>query len=212
MDDVAREPAPSLSGAGEAILFAIAGLCVALDVGLGTVVNLIKLPVYLDAVGTIAFALLAGRMGFRGFIIAALVGTAGFVITGLLFNPVVLWFIPTQIAIAAFSFYVARPLLKAYLNGGSLTGARVGLIALLGIGLGIVAGAVSAPIIAFVFGGITGAGASLIVAALLKAGSTLFQSVLASGIASEPIDKTLQLIAALALVRATPSRARRFFF
>jgi energy-coupling factor transport system substrate-specific component len=212
MDDVAREPAPFLSGDGEAMLFAIAGLCVALDVGLGTLVNLIKLPVYLDAVGTIAFALLAGRMGFRGFVMAALVGTAGFVITGLLVNPAVLWFIPTQIAIAAYSFYVARPLLKAYFNGGSLKATRIGLIVLLGIGLGIVAGAVSAPIIAFVFGGITGAGASLIVAALLKAGSTLFQSVLASGIASEPIDKTLQLFAAIALVRATPSRARRLFF
>jgi energy-coupling factor transport system substrate-specific component len=194
------------------MLFAIAGLCVALDVGLGTLVNLVKLPVYLDAVGTIAFALLAGRLGFRGFVIAALVGTAGFVITGLLFNPVVLWFIPTQIAIAAYSFYVARPALSTYLQGGDLGFRRIGLLVILGIGLGIVAGVVSAPIIAYVFGGITGAGASLIVAALLKAGSTLFQSVLASGIASEPIDKTLQLIVAVALVRATPSRARRLLF
>jgi energy-coupling factor transport system substrate-specific component len=172
---------------------------------------LIKIPVYLDAIGTIACALLAGRLGFKGFLLAALVGTASFTISGLLVTPAVLWFIPTQIAIAAFSFYIARPVLGSALAKPGFSAKSVGLVVALGIALGVVAGIVSAPIIAYVFGGITGSGPSLIVAVLLKAGEGLFRSVLASGLASEPIDKTIQLAAAVALVRATPGRIRRLF-
>ena len=40
-------------------LLGIAGLCVALNVALGTAANMLKIPVYLDAVGTIAAAFLA---------------------------------------------------------------------------------------------------------------------------------------------------------
>jgi len=192
-------------------LLGVAGLCVAINVGLGSLANLIKIPVYLDAIGTIACALLAGRLGFRGFLLAALVGAASFTISGLLVTPAVLWFIPTQIAIAAFSFYVARPLLSSALAEGALQGRGIAKIVGLGIALGVVAGIVSAPIIAYVFGGITGSGPSLIVALLLRAGENVFNAVLASGLASEPIDKTIQLAAAVALVRATPGRIRRLF-
>lgn len=192
-------------------LLGVAGLCVAINVGVGSLANLIKVPVYLDAIGTIACALLAGRLGFRGFLLAALVGAASFTISGLLVTPAVLWFIPTQIAIAAFSFYVIRPTLGPALAGDGFRVRAIALVIGLGIGLGVVAGIVSAPIIAYVFGGITGSGPSVIVAVLLKAGEGLFKAVLASGLASEPIDKTIQLAAAAALVRATPSRIRRLF-
>lgn len=211
MSEPASTSAIPLARESETFLYAIAGLCVAIDVGLGAIVNLVKLPVYLDAVGTIAFALLAGRMGLRGFLLSAFVGAAAFVLTGLVFNPVVFWFIPTQVAIAAYSFYVARPLIGGFVSEVRFGLKQILLMVAVGVGLGIVAGAVSAPIIAYVFGGITGAGASLIVAALLKTGANLFQSVLASGFASEPIDKTIQLFVAGALVRATPSRVRRLF-
>jgi len=192
----------------EAMLIGIAALCIGINVGLGVVVYLTKLPIYLDAVGTIACAILLGSWGRRGCAYAAFVGAASFVITGVLLNPVVIWFIPTQIAIAIYTFYVARRTLDRFAGSEVSSVRRVGVTILTGLGLGVVAGTVSAPIIAYVFGGITGAGASVIAAALLKAGQTLYQSVLASGLASEPIDKTIQLIAALALVRATPSRIR----
>jgi energy-coupling factor transport system substrate-specific component len=189
-------------------LMGIAALCVALNVGLGTAVNLIKLPIYLDAIGTIAIGLLAGSLGFRGFFMAATVGAVSFGLSAILFNPVLFWFIPTQIAIAAFSFYVVRPILSGYIKDGDLSIGRGALILVVGILLGAVAGVVSAPIIAYVFGGVTGAGSSLVVALLIKSGDTLFNSVLLSGLASEPIDKTLQLVVALALVRVTPRRIR----
>jgi energy-coupling factor transport system substrate-specific component len=179
---------------------------------LGSVANLVKLPVYLDAIGTIACGLLAGQLGWRGFLLSALVGAISFIISGLLLTPAVLWFIPTQVAIAAFAFYVARPVLGVHLSAASFPPSAMVYVVILGIGLGITAGVVSAPIIAYVFGGITGSGPSVIVAILLKSGTNLVNSVLASGLASEPIDKTLQLVAAVSLVRATPSRVRRLFF
>ncbi|MEA3048800.1 MAG: energy-coupling factor transport system substrate-specific component [Sphingomonadales bacterium] len=194
-----------------ATLLGVAGLCIALNVGLGAVVYITKLPIYLDAVGTITFAILAGALRWRGFALAALVGAASFVIEGLLINPVIMWFIPTQIAIAAYSMLVARPLLRDTISGGRVgRGGAIRVIAL-GVGLGVVAGLVSAPIITYVFGGITGAGASVIVAVLLKSGETLYSSVLATGLASEPLDKTIQLAAAVALLMATPHRVRSLF-
>jgi energy-coupling factor transport system substrate-specific component len=155
--------------------------------------------------------MLAARVGHRGFLIAAGAGAASFLITGLFLNPVVIWFIPTQVAIAAYAFYVARPVLGPRLSAGRLTGSTWLIAVALGLGLGIVSGIISAPIIVLVFGGITGAGASLITAVLLKSGQGLYKSVLASGLASEPLDKTLQLLVAIFLVMATPRRIRAMF-
>jgi energy-coupling factor transport system substrate-specific component len=211
MDEFAKPNTVADQNIRNLTLLGIAGLCVALNVGLGSTANLIKLPIYLDAIGTIACALLAGQLGWRGFLLSALVGTISFTISGLLLTPAVLWFIPTQVAIAAYAFYVARPVLKNKLGSSSLHLSTIWQVIMLGIGLGIVAGVISAPIIAYVFGGITGSGPSVIVALLLKAGTNLMNSVLASGLASEPIDKTVQLAAAVILVRATPARIRRLF-
>lgn len=198
-------PAPLGS---RSVRLSLAILCIAINVGLGTLVHLIKLPVYLDAVGTIAFALFFHGTGWRGFAWAAAVGAISFMLVGVLFNPVALWFIPTQIAIAAYAYFLAGPALASQLDAPTLPASGYVRIVLLGLGLGIVAGIVSAPIITFVFGGITGAGASLITAFLLKAGETVFTSVLASGLASEPLDKLLQLALAVVLVRNTPGRIR----
>lgn len=192
-----------------ATVIAVASACIALNVGLGALVFFFRLPIYADAIGTLTFALIAGGMGWRGCMLAALIGAISFILTGLLINPAAIWFIPTQIAIAVYGFYVARPLLRPQGREAGVGPKRFALAIAIGIGLGVVAGIVSAPIIALVFGGITGSGASFLVAILLKSGEGLYRSVLASGIASEPIDKTLQLLIALAVAGATPSRVIR---
>jgi energy-coupling factor transport system substrate-specific component len=205
-DIQSNEMATELRGA---TIIAIASACIALNVGLGAVVFFFKLPIYADAIGTLTFALIAGGMGWRGCMLAALIGAISFILTALLINPAAIWFIPTQVAIAVYGFYVARPLLRPQGREAGAGPKRFALAIAVGIGLGIIAGIVSAPIIAFVFGGITGSGASFIVAILLKSGEGLYRSVLASGIASEPVDKTLQLLIALAVAGATPTRVIR---
>lgn len=161
---------------------------IVLNVVIGTVVHLLKVPVYLDAVGTIAVTLLAGiRAGVT-------TGVLSFMLGGVLTNPVLPWFSGTQAAIAVYCGLLAA-------RGGFATYGRT---VFTGAGLGIVAGVVSAPIIVYLFGGITGSGASLIVAFLLASGRGLLKAVLLSGVAAEPIDKTLQCLLAVWLLRGMP--------
>lgn len=64
-------------------------------------------------------------------------------------------------------------------------------VALAGVLTGIVAAFVSAPISAIVFGGVTGSGTDLIVAALRQGGSDVLQASLGQGLFSDPIDKLI---------------------
>ena len=56
---------------------------------------------------------------------------------------------------------------------------------------GIVAAILSAPIAAYVFGGVTGSGTDLIVAALRQGGADVYNASLGQGLISDPIDKTI---------------------
>lgn len=168
---------------------------IALNLAIGTLVHALKLPVYVDSVGTIAVTLLVGmRAGI-------LVGVLSFLLGGLLVNPVLPYFCGTQAAIAIYTHIVAK--LGCF--------RRLGSTILAGIGLGVVAGIVSAPVIVLLFGGVTGSGASLVVAVLLKTGQGIYKAVLLSGLASEPMDKTIQCVLACWLLRGMPqSLLKRF--
>lgn len=174
---------------------ALIPLGIALNLTLGTLVHTLKLPVYVDAVGTIAVTLLVGlRAGVA-------VGVLSFLLGGVLTNPVLPWFSGTQAAIAIYTYLVGN-------KGGFRTLPRT---IISGIGLGVMAGIVSAPVITFLFGGVTGSGASLVVAFLLKSGQSLYKSVLLSGLASEPLDKTVQCLLATWLLRGLPQTILRQF-
>ena len=174
---------------------ALIPLGIALNLAIGTLVHLLKLPVYVDAVGTIVVTLIGGlRAG-------VLTGVLSFLLGGVLTNPVLPYFAGTQAANAIYTHLVAR-------KGGFKTYPR---IVLAGIGLGIVAGVLSAPVIVYLFGGITGSGASMIVAVLLASGKSVLKSVILSGLAAEPLDKTLECLLAIWLLRGLPqSLLRRF--
>jgi energy-coupling factor transport system substrate-specific component len=101
-----------------------------------------------------------------------------------------------------------------------LVGAVVGLIALLavrrdlgaayvfvaGLACGIVSAIISAPISAVFFGGVTGSGTDVLVAAFQKAGSDLGTAVLKQGLLSDPIDKTLTFFVVFAILGALSRR------
>ena len=164
-------------------------LGIALNLSLGALIHAIRLPIYLDSVGTIAITLLAGlRSGL-------LTGVLSFLIGGLFIDPVLPWFSGTQAAIALYTHFCARA-------GWFRSIARVIIV---GIGLGVVAGVVSAPVIVLVFGGISGSGRDLITGFLLSSGRRILDSVVSSGLASEPLDKTLQCLLAVWLFRGMPS-------
>ena len=79
---------------------------------------------------------------------------------------------------------------------------------MLGIGWGLVAAVVSAPVVVLLFGGVTGAGTTLIFALLVKTGHQMLTSALLTGFSAEPVDKTLSLLAAIAIARFTPPTFR----
>lgn len=170
------------------LLLAVVPLGITLNLALGTLVQVLKLPVYLDAVGTVAITLLVGwRVGM-------VVGVGSFLVGGLLVNPLLPWFAGTQAAIAAYTGFVAS-------RGGFRTFLRTGIA---GIGLGIVAGVLSAPVIVYLFGGLDASGRSVLTAFLLASGKKVLESVVLSGLASEPLDKCIQCLLAVWLLRGLP--------
>ncbi len=204
---MANEVAPGVNMQRARVL-ALIPFGIALNLGLGTLTSSLKIPLYLDAVATIAITLMAG---FRA---GAIVGVASFLIGGILVNPVLPWFSGTQLLIAAYIAITAR---RGWLATSGVEGLRLPKwlyylrVLVIGAGLGIMAGIVSAPVIVALFSGLTGSGPSLVVAFLLKSGQTLYKSVLLSGLASEPLDKTIQLLLALGLIRALPPSLKTAF-
>jgi energy-coupling factor transport system substrate-specific component len=107
-------------------------LGIAMNLAIGTIVHLLKVPLYLDAIGTILVTLL---LGLRAGVITEV---SSFLLVGILTNPVLPWFSLTRAAIAAYTHYLANR--RCF--------ATVLRTALSGLGLGVIAGIVSAPIIA----------------------------------------------------------------
>lgn len=170
---------------------ALMGVLVAFNVVLGGAVHILKLPIYLDAIGTILAALL---LGWRAGVI---VGVLSFLLAAAVINPVYIWFCGTQAVIAIYVALVAN-----WLRGFASTWRA----ALSGIGLGVVTGIVSAPVIVLVFGGVAGSGRDLLTATLIGTGEQVFKAVILSGAASEPFDKLLQVLAAYLIIRSLPKR------
>jgi energy-coupling factor transport system substrate-specific component len=82
----------------------------------------------------------------------------------------------------------------------------VGYVAIAGLICGIVSALISAPIAAVVFGGVTGSGTDLLVAAFQQAGADLSTAVLQQGLISDPIDKTLEFLLVFILLQALSRR------
>lgn len=182
---------PSLTSKTAA--FALVPLGVLLNLGIGTIVHLLKLPIFLDAVGTILVTVLIGwRWG-------ATTGVLSFLVGGLLVNPVMPWFVGTQAVIALMAGVLAA-------RGGFKTIPRS--IAT-GIVLGICSAIASAPVIIKLFGGITGSGSSFITSFLLASGNKILESVLLTGFSCEPVDKTLQALLAFWLLKTLPGNVYR---
>ncbi len=178
------------------LVLALIPVGIAMNIALGGVVNALKLPIYLDAIGTIVITLL---VGWRAGVI---VGVISFLLASVLISPVYVYFVGTQCAIAIYVSLVAN-----YLRAFS----RLWKVVVAGIGLGILAGVVSAPVIVIVFGGASGSGRDLVTALLVGSGQQMIKAVLLSGMASEPVDKTLQLLLAYTLLRSSPKRVLRRF-
>jgi energy-coupling factor transport system substrate-specific component len=183
----------------------VIALCAALNFAVGTIVYLIKLPIYLDEIGTILCALLLCFDRRTAAVCACLAGAVGMVITGVLFNPFLPWFFLTVVAIALVSAFLTSRGAAAFRARPMRRGEFYGRVVVYGIITGLAAAVVSAPVVAYLFGGVTGSGSAFLVALFLKTGQQVLSAAVFSGLAAEPIDKTLQVLLAALLYRATPT-------
>jgi energy-coupling factor transport system substrate-specific component len=180
-------------------------LCAALNVAVGSIVYLLKLPIYLDSIGIILCALLLASDRWAGFVCASVAGTISCVIIFLLVNPFFIWFELTVIAIALVSVLLTTRFADT-LRARPLPNVKfAAIVVVCGAVTGVVSAIVSAPVVAYLFGGVTGSGSAFVVAFFLKTGQQLLNATLMSGLTADPIDKILQVLFAALLYRATPA-------
>jgi uncharacterized membrane protein len=235
-------------------------IAIAINIAIGELVVRLKLPIYLDSIGTVLVGVLAGPWAgaltgaltnliwglFNPFaapffyvaaVIGFLAGLAGrqgafvketprwisalvgaiFIFSLVMF---VLAFTNASTDETGFTSYPAMAdlisqyaviLILALLVGGAIgyfVLQRGGYAGLWGLVTGIVAAIISAPTAAYVFGGVTGAGTDLLVAAFRASGANILASVMAQGAVSDPFDKMLSFMVVWLIVRSLPARLK----
>lgn len=176
----------------------------ALNFSIGTIVYMIKLPIFLDSIGTILVALLLAPLRMPAFLCAWAAGWVSLAVSGLI-NPFLPWFALTDVAIAAVAAVVVVGAADTFRKSALRSVAFATRVVLCGIVLGVVSAVVSAPVVVYLFGGVTGSGSAFVVAFFLKTGQHLMSAAMLSGLANDPPDKILQVLIAALLYRATPS-------
>ncbi len=244
-------------------------VAIAINIVLGyTVQSVLKLPIYLDSIGTILVGVLAGPLaGLATGALSNIIwqyapgiggGTIGpFAITAAVIGLLAgLWghlgvyrtrpatgsrlYLSALVGVLIILFLASRiydnpaytdPNVGGYPAWVFTAVIGIAIVASVGVGgfilirrdsagawvavagalTGIVAAIVSAPISAIAFGGVTGSGTDLIVAALRQGGADVFNASLGQGLFSDPIDKTItSFVVFIVLMSISPRVIARF--
>lgn len=165
-------------------------VAIVLNIVIGQVTSMLSLPIFLDSIGTILIALLAGPW------VAGLAGLLTNIIWGVISAPTAIAFAPVAMVIGIVAGLLAsmgmfRSWWRTVISG-----------ALIAVALSFVA----VPIRTYLFGGVTGSGADLITAYLVAVGRSLFGSVLVTVIASNLVDKIVTALLAWVIVKGLGNR------
>ncbi len=163
---------------------------IALNLTVGQIAIALKIPLYLDSIGTIIVAVLVGP--YSGII----TGSFANLMAAAFGNPTMMFFIPVVIVIGAFTGFIA--------NVGWFK--HWYLCALGGVLQGLLAAIVSAPISTYLFGGTMMAGTDALVYFFRSTGHNILTSVLYQGLTSDPIDKTISYLLVFFLLNNLPFR------
>lgn len=170
-------------------------MAIVINMAVGQMVSLLKLPIFLDSIGTVLVGILAGPWA------GGLTGLMTNLIWGLISSPVAAAFSPVALAIGVAAGFCARyGLFRTW-----WTAVIAGLI------ITIFNAVVAVPIRLYMFGGITGSGADFITSYMLALGRDLFGSVVVSVFTSNLMDKVATAVLCWGIVRALPQRTRANF-
>lgn len=155
----------------------------------GQVAILLKLPIFIDVIGTILVGALTGPF------LGALTGLATNLILGIT-SPTALPYAIVSIAVGWAAGYAAKK--------GWFTSVKGVIFA--SILIWAVTQLTANPVTVFVFGGVTGGGSSAVTLFLIQAGQSLWSSVIGAAVITETIDKVISVIVVYALIKAIPNR------
>ena len=163
-------------------------IAIAVNVIGGQLASILKLPMYLDMIGTILVAALAGP-------IPAMVAGGVTNLSLLITSPTWIPYAVVQIACGAVAGYAAQKGAFKSFKWTALTAVGIWAAALL----------TAVPITTILFGGIAGGGGgSVITAFFLTTGQGLWQSVSTSALITETIDKFISTFIVFFIVKSIP--------
>ena len=122
----------------------------ALNCSIGTIVYLLKLPVFLDSIGTILVALLLAPDRLPAFVCSWVAGWIGLAVSGLI-NPFLPWFAMTDIAISLVCALLVVGAAPTFRARPLRSGPFVAQVLLCGIVTGVVSAVVSVPVVVYLF-------------------------------------------------------------
>lgn len=174
------------------VLMAIA---IVINIVVGQLVSMLKLPIFLDSIGTVLVGILAGPWA------GGVTGLITNLIWGMISSPVAAAFAPVAMAIGIVAglcarFGLFRTLWLALISGVIIT---------------VFNAVVAVPIRLYMFGGITGSGADFITSYMLALGRDLFGSVVVTVFTSNLLDKVVTAGLCWGIVTALPERTAALF-
>jgi len=165
-------------------------VAIAINVVMGEIVVQLKLPVYLDSIGTVLVAVLCGPWA------GALTGALSNTIWGLAIDPNALPWWPVAFFIGFVAGWCAvGGLFKSWWK-----------VVITGFLVALTAATISTPIGVYLYGGITASGSSFITAYLLQTGKGVLESVFSTNFLVEPVDKITTAMLAFAIIQGLSRR------
>jgi energy-coupling factor transport system substrate-specific component len=165
-------------------------IAVVINIVAGQVVSMLKLPIFLDSIGTVLVGLLAGPWA------GGVTGLLTNLIWGMITSPVAAAFSPVAMAIGITAGLCAKyGLFKTWW-----------LAIISGVIIAVFNAVVAVPIRLYMFGGVTGSGADFITSYMLALSKDLFGSVVVTVFTSNLVDKIVTALLAWGIVKALPLR------
>jgi energy-coupling factor transport system substrate-specific component len=161
----------------------------------GTIIQTLRIPLFMDTIGTMLVAILAGP--FVGIVAGVLTN----IVLGFTAGPQLVPFAIVNAVIAVVAGVLAQ-------RGWLQIEDAIEYWKLVAAGLltAVVATIFSAPISVYGFGGVTPGAQGALTSFFLASGQGLWESVIGASGVSEPIDKTVSFFVAYAIARAIPVR------
>lgn len=165
-------------------------VAIAINLTIGQIVLVLKLPVYLDSIGTVLVGVICGPWA------GALTGALTNIVAGIILDPGWLPWFPVAAVIGATAGVMAN--IGYFKNWWK--------VVVTGFVIAVMATIVGTPISIAIFSGISASGSSIITAFLLETGRGLLEAVLTTNFISEPVDKIATSLLAFAILDGLSAR------